>query len=273
MSSHAHRTLGNKTAPVPVFVLVRRRFYVGGRYWVRTSDLFGVNEARYHCANRPGVRTADINLSRVTAPIQTKPTQATRLVIAADIALKVALVVLILVAVAHPDLGGVKAKAGDSRAFAYPTAMVIVPAIWWVFCRARPFPWLGDLLLCMPWFTDTLGNRLNLYDSIGWFDDWMHFMNWTLLTAGFLVITLPRGTTWLRALERALAFGVPTAVLWEITEYITFIRHSPELATAYEDTLGDLILGTIGTVLAALIVWATRRPKSGGLLGSPEPIG
>ncbi len=24
-----------------------------GRYWVRTSDLFGVNEARYHCANRP----------------------------------------------------------------------------------------------------------------------------------------------------------------------------------------------------------------------------
>ena len=27
--------------------------FVGGRYWVRTSDLFGVNEARYHCANRP----------------------------------------------------------------------------------------------------------------------------------------------------------------------------------------------------------------------------
>ena len=25
----------------------------GGRYWARTSDLFGVNEARYHCANRP----------------------------------------------------------------------------------------------------------------------------------------------------------------------------------------------------------------------------
>ncbi len=29
---------------------------VGGRYWVRTSDLFGVNEARYHCANRPGAK-------------------------------------------------------------------------------------------------------------------------------------------------------------------------------------------------------------------------
>ncbi|SPD86554.1 protein of unknown function [Micropruina glycogenica] len=32
----------------------------GGRYWVRTSDLFGVNEARYHCANRPrGLTIAD----------------------------------------------------------------------------------------------------------------------------------------------------------------------------------------------------------------------
>ena len=28
----------------------------GGRYWVRTSDLFRVREARYHCANRPAVR-------------------------------------------------------------------------------------------------------------------------------------------------------------------------------------------------------------------------
>jgi hypothetical protein len=25
----------------------------GGRCWVRTSDLLGVNEARFHCANRP----------------------------------------------------------------------------------------------------------------------------------------------------------------------------------------------------------------------------
>ena len=28
----------------------------GGRYWVRTSDLFRVKEARYHCANRPLVK-------------------------------------------------------------------------------------------------------------------------------------------------------------------------------------------------------------------------
>ena len=39
----------------------------GGRYWVRTSDLFGVNEARYHCANRPRRPTIAESGRRVTS--------------------------------------------------------------------------------------------------------------------------------------------------------------------------------------------------------------
>lgn len=191
---------------------------------------------------------------------QTEVRPASTAVKLADIGVKIGLVVLIIVALAYPDMGGVKGKAAGSRAFAYPLAMLIVPAIWCLFHRSKAFPWLGDLLLCLPWFTDTLGNRLNLYDTLSWFDDWMHFMNWAFLTAGFLVITLPRGLPWWRAVERGLAFGVPTAVLWEITEYVTFIRNSPELATAYTDTLGDLTLGSIGTLLGAFLVWNARRP-------------
>lgn len=185
----------------------------------------------------------------------------------ANVAVKVGLVVLIVVALLNPDLGGVKAKAGGSRAFVYPLAMLLVPAIWWAFYRAKAFPWLGDLLLCLPWLADTLGNRLNLYDTVSWFDDWMHFQNWALLTAGFVVIALPRGLPWWRAVERGLAFGMTTAVLWEIAEYLTFIRWSPELATAYEDTLGDLALDLAGTVLAAALVWAFRRSGSESVTG------
>ena len=40
----------------------------GGRYWVRTSDLFGVNEARYHCANRPKSRLGDAHHIPSSAP-------------------------------------------------------------------------------------------------------------------------------------------------------------------------------------------------------------
>ena len=34
----------------------------GGRYWDRTSDLFRVREARYRCANRPGVCCCEVEM-------------------------------------------------------------------------------------------------------------------------------------------------------------------------------------------------------------------
>src|SRR5215213_11653936 len=40
-----------------------------GRYWVRTSDLFRVREARYRCANRPRWRR-DLNpCTRICSPL------------------------------------------------------------------------------------------------------------------------------------------------------------------------------------------------------------
>ena len=55
-----------------------------------------------------------------------------------------------------------------------------------------------------------------------------------------------------------IGFGAASAIGWELMEYLTFIRNSPEFATAYADTLGDLALGTLGSVVAAGLVtrWA-----------------
>jgi hypothetical protein len=59
-----------------------------------------------------------------------------------------------------------------------------------------------------------------------------------------------------------VGFGAVTAILWEIGEYFAFIRNSPELATAYTDTLGDLALGLGGSTLtAAIAVIAVRRMR------------
>jgi hypothetical protein len=59
----------------------------------------------------------------------------------------------------------------------------------------------------------------------------------------------------------AVGFGAVTAILWELGEYLTFIRTNPdEFRTAYTDTLGDLTLGLTGSVAAALLtVWLARR--------------
>lgn len=176
-----------------------------------------------------------------------------------DLVAKAALVVLLALAMSAPDLGNMADKAAGLRAVAYPLLSFTVPVIWWAFWRdRRPFPWVADLMVTVTCFTDVLGNRLDLYDRIVWFDDWMHFMNTGLLAAAFILLTLPRSATFGANLERSLAFGVPAAVFWEIAEYFAFISRSSERRSAYGDTLADLALGTAGCVVAAVIVHRRR---------------
>ena len=156
-----------------------------------------------------------------------------RTVIAIDLAVKVALIGLLLHAALNPELPQYHGKAMAGRALTFPIAAVVIPAIWWLRFRHRPFPALIDLLLTAPFLIDVIGNALGLYDSIDWWDDANHVVNWGLLTAG-----------------AALA----------LAEYVTFIRFSPELATAYTDTLGDLTLGTVGGLLGAALVELTLIP-------------
>lgn len=184
-----------------------------------------------------------------------------------DLAVKAALVGLLLFAVARPDLPQFHGKAMVARAFLYPISALIVPVVWWLRGRPRPYPYALDILLVLPFLIDVAGNAANLYDTIGWWDDLNHFVNWALLVAAFgqLLVRLPVGR-W-EAFGLAVGFGCVTAVLWEFAEYFTFIRNSPELHTAYTDTLGDLALGLAGSTLAAAltvtVLWPARvRPAA-----------
>jgi hypothetical protein len=182
-----------------------------------------------------------------------------------DIALKLALVGLLLMAVLFPHLPQFEGKAMGGRALAYPLAALVVPAAWFIGFRKYRYPIAIDILLVLPFFIDTAGNALDLYDSIDSWDDINHLVNWGILTAAaaFALAYLPLGR-WNR-FALALGFGALTAILWELAEYITFIKDSPELATAYTDTLGDLVLGTTGSAIASALVAAfvprsVRRP-------------
>jgi len=198
----------------------------------------------------------------------TRPGRTPWVPIVLDVAAKAGLIVLLIVATVYPDVGGVRGKGMGVRAVAYPIGAFIVPIVWWLWLRRRrtAYPWWGDVLITLPWFTDTLGNRLNLFDTLVSFDDWMHYVNWIFLTAGALVLTTSTAAWW-PLLERALAFGVTAALGWELGEYVAFIRFSPELVTAYIDTLGDMALGTLGSVTAALALWLLRRRSE----ASPQP--
>jgi hypothetical protein len=189
--------------------------------------------------------------------------------LAVDIALKFALIALLLMAVLFPHLPQFEGKAMGGRALTYPLAALVVPAAWFIGFRKHPYPIAIDILLVLPFFIDTAGNALNLYDTIDSWDDLNHLVNWGILTAAaaFALAYLPLGR-WNR-FALALGFGAVTAIGWELAEYITFIRNSPELATAYTDTLGDLVLGTTGSAIASALV-AAFVPRRRAMASAPE---
>jgi hypothetical protein len=150
-------------------------------------------------------------------------------------------------------------KAFGARLVVYPIVMLLPPLAWWAVARRRgddgPLPWAGFAFIASPFLVDVTGNTLDLYDSVGWWDDANHFVNWLLLCFG-IGLLLERQTVrpvWVLLLL-VTGIGAALAIGWEVSEWWTFIRHGTELDTAYTDTLGDEVLGTLGGLTAALVL-------------------
>ena len=151
-------------------------------------------------------------------------------------------------------------KAFLWRLAIYPIAALIIPVIWTMLGRRPAYPYAADVLLTLPFLIDTAGNALDFYDTIGWWDDANHFVNWMLLSGAVGVLAWRNRTGRWESVAFVVGFGAVSAILWEVAEYYAFIRHSSELATAYYDTLGDLALGLTGSVVAGLATALAPRP-------------
>ena len=154
-------------------------------------------------------------------------------------------------------------KAFGARLLAYPLLMLLAPAIWWFVVRrkdraARP-PYAAFSLVMLPFLIDVTGNSLDLYDSVVWWDDFNHWINWLFLLWGIgLLVTDAVHPDW-AMVALVTGLGAVLAIGWELGEWWTFIRHGTELDTAYEDTLGDLSLGTLGALCAGFVLLVRRR--------------
>ncbi len=177
------------------------------------------------------------------------------------LAAKASLAALLALAVAFPEWDRFADKAMGARAIAYPAAVMVVTLGWALRGRARPFPWDIDLLVTAPFVIDVGGNAADLYDTIGWFDDACHFGNWALLCAAAGIALRRWGglSSWTLGLCCA-GIGAIAAILWEFVEYELFILDTPESVTAYRDTIGDLMLGLTGAVVAGLALAVRARP-------------
>jgi hypothetical protein len=154
-------------------------------------------------------------------------------------------------------------KAFGARLIAYPLMMLATPAIWWLArgrrTRERP-PYLAFALIMLPFLVDVTGNSLDLYDTVLWWDDFNHFANWLLLCTGLGLVIVPHLRPPWVLVGLVTGLGCVLALGWELGEWYTFIRHGTELDTAYEDTLGDMALGTLGALVAGFVVlWVGRH--------------
>jgi hypothetical protein len=175
----------------------------------------------------------------------------------------VATVAQLLTATLASGLPQFEGKAFGSRLVAYPVLMTLPVLAWWAVARYRQdrgtLPWAAFACICAPFFIDVTGNTLDLYDTVVWWDDANHFVNWLLLCFGIGLMLTRTGLRQRWALASLVTgLGAVLAIVWELAEWYTFIRHGTELDTAYTDTLGDEALGTLGGAVAGLLLVIRR---------------
>ena len=189
-----------------------------------------------------------------SAPLRAAPVW----VVVLDVTAKVLLVLAVTQVALDPTWGNLEGKAPGTRALTYPMLALVLPLAHLWHRPAGPCPWEADLLLTLTAFSDILGNRLDLYDQLVWFDDLIHLVN-TGFFAAACVILLGAAHAPLRLrVEVAIASGMTLSLLWELWEYVAFVTSSSEWSTAYEDTIGDLTLGWLGCFAAALLLGLAR---------------
>jgi len=154
-------------------------------------------------------------------------------------------------------------QAASYRLVAYPVLALVLPAAWLLARRRTPAPVTATTLVTLPFVVDTIGNIGDLYGRISWWDDLNHFSNWLLLSAGIGLalrhVVRPR---WALVLL-VVGLGSLLALAWELGEY-RFFYSAPYSARLYQDTLGDETLGTLGALVAGIVVGlATRRETHG----------
>ncbi len=171
---------------------------------------------------------------------------------------KVLLVLFLLVGFLFPDLPRFEGKAWPLRAMTYPLAALVVPVVWLIKRPDLKYPHLADALLALPFVVDLAGNAANLFDTLTYTDDALHFLNWFFLVAAVSVFVAPLGFPRWNRIILGVGVGSFAIVCWEAVEYLLMLSGATGLHLSYADTMGDLVLSTAGGAVGAIAVALLR---------------
>lgn len=128
------------------------------------------------------------------------------------------------------------------------------------FIGMRPVP---DMVLCAVVLVAAWSNVFELYTTISWWDVVVHVACTGVVAAGsylFLarldVVPVPFDRRFRPATGVVLttAFGLALSALWEIVEWLGAKYITSDIFVTYEDTIGDMAAGGVGSLLAGLLV-------------------
>ncbi|MET4004465.1 hypothetical protein ABIB48_003204 [Arthrobacter sp. UYCu511] len=106
-------------------------------------------------------------------------------------------------------------------------------------------------------------NIFDLYTSIGWWDLVVHLAGNGVIAAGLYlllargkVVPDPRGTTFTKGSGIVLTamMGLALSALWEMVEWFGRAFISDQIFIAYDDTIGDMAMGGLGSLAAGFVV-------------------
>jgi hypothetical protein len=182
-----------------------------------------------------------------------------RRLLAADLAVKAAAIGLALYPLVDPNSSHYTGKAMGLRAALWPLSTLVVPA-WWLFARRpRPYPYVADILLVVPFLLDAAGNVFGLFAVRG-FDAIPHFVGWFCLAAfiGLLVGPIVR-IPW-AILGLSVCGAATIEMVWEIGEFLLQQSGQSGLQLTYENTIQDLAMSLLGSVVGGIPVTLLARP-------------
>jgi hypothetical protein len=154
----------------------------------------------------------------------------------------------------------------DAALLALVLAGLVVPVAAGIGPRLDAAYGLG--LLAAAW-----SGALDLYETVAWLDLVMHLVVTGLVAAVAHVAvarwtgavadpgTLVGGRAGAGAVAVTAALGLALSVLWEVGEYLGHTYLDPSIHVAYRDTVGDLVMGGLGSAAAgvALVLGPRRR--------------
>ncbi|QCB92754.1 hypothetical protein [Cellulomonas shaoxiangyii] len=158
----------------------------------------------------------------------------------------------------------------DAALFSLVLAGLVVPLVGRVDPRLDAAYGVG--LLLAAW-----SGALGLYERVAWLDVVMHLVVTGLVAAVVHLVIARRtgavvdparpapGVTRAASVAVTAALGMALSVAWEVGEYLGNAYVDPEIYVGYADTVGDLVMGGLGSAVAGALLLRGARGGRGGV--------